>query len=197
MSSKEVYLDVFTSETKILLLNIGSNRNPIYPPEHDRTVSVMAFEPLLSVVNQIIPHDRLFIIPAAVSNKSCLSTFHIFNNNGLSSSLSDPSCPNFWNNNESRGDGKKVIVPTVSMGEVIDAIPPEISIRYLKTDMQGHDFSSIQSAGTRIQRIDYMKTEVGYRNAQSYKDTDNDFCRNWLPHMTDLGFRVHAFQVYT
>jgi hypothetical protein len=194
-SHEDGFLNVFSPGTKQVYLNIGSNESPIYPPEKDETVFVLAFEPLLSVINGIVPHDRLFVIPAAVSSTSGLRTFHVFNDKGLSSSLSTPQSSMFWNDNKSRGDGKKVVVPALSMSEVIVSIPPEINIRYLKTDMQGHDFISVESAGTQIQRIDYIKTEVSYHNARTYANIDNDFCRNWLPHMTALGFRLHAFEV--
>lgn len=74
----------------------------------------------------------------------------------------------------------------------MDMIPATVDIAFLKSDIQGDDFEAIQSIGNDLLRIKWLSTEVWHHNLQSYKGVHNDFCRDWLPHLTALGFSVRA-----
>jgi Methyltransferase FkbM domain len=83
------------------------------------------------------------------------------------------------------------VVPTVTLRQILQAIPKRIQrIPYLKTDLQGHDWSVILSAGDDLRHrpVDYLYTEVYFDLVSTYKDVQNDFCRDWLPSMKNLGY---------
>merc|ERR1711976_173059 len=60
------------------------------------------------------------------------------------------------------------------------------------SDIQGADFETIKSVGKDMKRIPWIATEVWHHNIQSYTNVNNDFCREWLPYMTSLGYIVRA-----
>lgn len=51
---------------KNVIINIGTNYNPIMPPEDDPTTMVIAVEPILETATKIKKHDRLMVINTAV-----------------------------------------------------------------------------------------------------------------------------------
>ena len=83
------------------------------------------------------------------------------------------------------------ITPIFSMEDVIDAVPPQVPIPIAKLDMQGYDFQAISSVKDRakLHRLVNLETEVYTGSTQTYKDTTNHFCTQWLPHMTGMGMR--------
>jgi FkbM family methyltransferase len=184
---------VLAANTKAVVLNFGSSFNPVDPPPGDDSVSAIAFEPLIDVCGKIERKERLHLVCAAVSDRTGMSVMHRYNSGGISSSLAEASYQAKWNDDASRGDGEKVIVPTLSFTDVLNAIPRDIHIWYLKTDMQGYDLQSLKSAGEEVRRIHYIKTEVMYRNLKSFAGSDNDFCRHWIPYMTYLGYDLVAY----
>jgi len=184
---------VLSPNTKSVVLNFGSSFNPIDPPVDDDTVSAIAFEPLIDVCGKIERKERLHLVCAAVSDRTGMAVMHRYNRGGMSSSLREVSFQAHWNNDVSRGDGAKEVVPTLSCTDVLNAIPQDITIWYLKTDMQGHDLQSLKSAGEEIRRIHYIKTEVMFKNLKSFEGADNDFCRHWVPYMTYLGYDLIAY----
>jgi hypothetical protein len=85
VAASTVQLDL-PSSAKFVLLNIGSNVDPVLPPANDSCVVAIAFEPLVHA--SIPPAPRLFVVPAAVSDSASLSTMRLFDKNaGQSSSL--------------------------------------------------------------------------------------------------------------
>lgn len=153
-------------------MELGSNLDPILPPPEDPTVSVLVFEPLYSVAAQIPEVDRRHVVAAAVSDRSGLSMFTMYNDDGLSSSLATVSVSDKWNSGRDT-DGKRLIVPCVALKDVLQDIPTATSIWVLKTDMQGFDFRTVQSVGSLITRIPYLITEVSHDNFHSYDGLSN------------------------
>jgi FkbM family methyltransferase len=174
-----------------IFLNLGSNVDPILPPEkYFENSLTLAFEPLVSC--QIRPHPLLRVIPSAISTKAGITTMYFYNHKGESSSLSRvlPSHQSFWNSGR-KEDGQAFIVPTVSLNHILDALPPSIvRIPYMKTDLQGYDWAVISNAKDALIRrpIDYLYTEVHFDRETSYEGVHNDFCRDWWPSMNQLGY---------
>jgi len=170
-----------------VLLNIGSNTQPLNPPAGSNSTAVVAFEPI--VYAQIQPCQRLYVVPAAVSNESGLALMGVYNANGLSSSLAEPV-----------GNGRKwqrVIgetsphktVPVVSMYSVLESLRG-VRILLLKTDMQGYDFHALQSAGNKLKSVPYIMAECSVEDTYSYGGVGaaNDYCHHHLPHFLSLGY---------
>ena len=112
----------------------------------------------------------------------------VYNTNGVSSSLAKPSKEQFWNSDKTRGDGKAMLVPVITLSSVINAIATETKISLIKTDMEGVDFVAIKEAATALKkRVTHLYTEVWFDDTRTYH-AENDLCRDWLPFMTELGY---------
>lgn len=59
-----------------------------------------------------------------------------YNNNGVSSSLSQPQTTNHWNTDAARGDGSMLVTPVFSLADILDVIPTHVPITHAKLDMQ-------------------------------------------------------------
>ena len=184
--------------TKAVLLNVGSSLEPVLPAATADDVVAVAFEPLLHIAARIPEHPKLRVVPAAVSSFNGLRTMTVYNANGISSSLGPAAADSFWNTNASRGDGRLIVVPVLSLRTVLESFAT-VDIPYLKTDMQGADFAAIHSVvetdPAMLRRIPYLLTEVWLHNEQSYLGFDNDLCRNWLPLMDDVGYTLVYIRV--
>jgi hypothetical protein len=128
----------------------------------------IAVEPLLSVIRKIKPHPRLLVIPCAISGFTGFHPFYAYND-GLSSSLSParediPDLAN-WKSKELPEDMPRLnLVPVLTMKDLLAAIPLDLDIEMIKTDMQGHDLSAIKSAGLSIRRARYIHHEAACQN---------------------------------
>jgi FkbM family methyltransferase len=165
-------------------MNIGSNLTPIVPtPQDDPCTVAIAFEPIVAA--QIPPHPALHVVAAAVTPEAGWAAMHVYNRNGLSSSLTKPSYEGKWNQN----GGSLKVVPTMSLRTILASLQP-YTIDFIKTDMQGHDFSAISSAGDLLvqQGVKRLMTEVYWGNVVTYQGIHNDFCKDWWPYMTKIGY---------
>lgn len=176
---------------QIVVIDLGAHSNPIIPTKDN--VKVLAFEPNLDIIKRITPQSYLHIIPSIVSNETSIKILNLYND-GLSSSVYIHSHDSFWNTDKERGDGRKILVPSISFTEVLLSISNSADIRFLKTDIQGQDFTTLTSAGLLIKRIPYIKTEVSIGNCATYIGATNDFCRNWLPYMTSIGYNLYGLE---
>lgn len=171
-----------------LIVNIGANQNPIMPRTCDGPCAMsIAFEPI--VPELIKPHRQLRVIPAAVTgdDKGGIASMMIYNERGMSSSLSQAS-QKPWGETQNANATEK-FVPTIAMRTVLQSIPVSKAIDLLMTDMQGHDFVAVSSASDLLTaRVKRLRTEVYYDDFVSYDNVHNDFCRDWLPFMTKLGY---------
>lgn len=178
--------------TSMVVLNIGSNIDPILPRvENGPCAHAIAFEPM--VPDQIPSHPQLTVIPAAVSNISGSATMHMYNVHGVSSSIYQADEKFGWARGQNAGGSRNV--PLVSLQQVIAAVPLHIPIRLVMTDIQGHDFTAVSSAITTItsRQIPYLRTEVSLDGTFSYPGAKNDLCRDWIPFMEQHGYVFEGF----
>eukprot|EP00966_Prymnesium_polylepis_P000585 13191-Prymnesium_polylepis.1 len=68
----------------------------------------------------------------------------------------------------------------IAMRILLRSLPPAVTVRQVKTDMQGHDFLALSSAGAELRRVHYLQTEVWFAKTSTYEGARNDFC-------TDIG----------
>ena len=88
-----------------------------------------------------------------------------------------------------------MIVPVITLSSVLKAIPGRVKVSFVKTDMQGFDFVAIRAAGQALkERVTHILNEVWFGDVYSYK-AENDFCRDWLPFMTELGYVLKKIDV--
>lgn len=173
--------------TSRVIMNIGSNIDPVLPPHDDPLTIAIAFEPVVGCL--IKKHPRLYVVPAAVSAKGAWATMGVYNSHGLSSSLSAPSTKKArYMKLLRRAQPEVLFVPVLSMVQVLEGIPPEVEIWFIKTDMQGHDFEALAGGGELLKRVHYLRVEAWAENVYSYEGAHNDFCNDHFPYFTALGF---------
>ena len=188
----ELRRELLSAEARTVYLNLGAHITPLLPPEDDPTTISIAYEPLAHA--QILPRPRLYVVPAAVAAEGGAA---IMSNMGESSSLSAPAL-------EGRAIAKRAIfrnytakeqriVPVVAMSAVLRGIPPDMTVLFLKTDMQGHDLSALRAAGSLLAtRVHYIMSECYLRGTYVYLGVQNDYCRDFLPTMLALGYEPLA-----
>ena len=172
-----------------LALTIGSHIEPLLPAPDGVAI---AFEP---VVHSLIkPQPRLFVVPAAVAAEDGIAAMEKFAgiHGSQSSSLSAPARQAYWNH----GVGL-IAVPVVSFRGLLASLPPAdvLTLHALKTDMQGHDFATLESVGAQLRRAHWVLAETYLRGDSAYKlPVGNDFCSLLLPHMTRMGYKLHELR---
>jgi len=180
---------------KSVIINVGCNLDPIMPPEHDNTTMVIAVEPIIETASRIPKHPRLWVIAAAVApGDAHLQTMKIHNVGGASSSLAAPKDKTaFWvGNSKAQGWPAAQIVPVISLSMLLAAIPRNVHIRHLKTDMQGFDFAAVSGAGRLLRRVPEVLTEVYLGSAEPYEGVSNSLKRDWEPYMQSVGYKKVA-----
>lgn len=176
--------------TRSVILNIGSNVDPIIPrPSDGPCAMAIAFEPIVPC--QVPAHPQLHVVAAAVGSSRGLATMTVMNEVGVSSSLSKPATEAGWNGDPNR-DGKKMVVPIFPFQDVLNSIPTNVGIDFIKTDMQGHDFAAVSGVGKSLaaRGVPRLITEVYLDDTQTYEGVNNDLCRDWLPYMTSVGYEL-------
>ena len=195
-------IDKLPPDTRALLMNIGSNIDPVIVDRQHRNSSVViAFEPV--VPHLIPPRPGLFVVPAAVSSGDDVTAMRVSGRSlkwvGSTSSLGDledlrsqyAAAPEGMDKlaGSDKVAGVSVrMVPVLSMRAVMKSLPSHVPFVYLKSDMQGYDFAALSSVGEQLLRAQFLRTEANFNLRAGYKNVRNDFCSNWLPHMTRLGF---------
>ena len=180
---------IFPARTKGVIVNLGSHADPINPPPDDPRIAVLAVEPDPATISRIKRKDRRFVLAAAVAGTAGLATMHRYNN-GVSSSLSKMAHDFFNprpapNVDEWKGpQGSPFFVSVVTLEHILHAIPKNIDVLYIKTDMQGYDLDGIKSAGPSLRRVYKIMSEVALSGVRRYLTAPpNDFNLDWEPFM--------------
>lgn len=172
-------------------INIGPSTTPI-EVDGDGNLLILV-DPLPSVaayLRQQFGTPHVLVYEAAISNFSGTAVFHEYNLKGMSSSLSTPTESASWNQNST-----SITVQVHTLKELLDAIPSNLAISFLKTDMQGYDFTAIKSAGNELKRVKRIMSEVFQDGKPSYANTLNEYNRDWLPYMTGMGYTMDSEQI--
>ena len=84
-------------------------------------------------------------------------------------------------------------VPVIRLEEVLNAVPADIAIAYVKTDVQGVDLQVLQSAGESLRRAERVRAEV--TNLETYKKLDGKGMateNEMKAHLQKMGFELIA-----
>jgi FkbM family methyltransferase len=172
---------------KTVWINVGTHTDPLLPPDNDKSVMVIGFEPNLELIRRITPHERVYIVPAAVGNFEGVAAFHLSNNDGSSSSLAQ-----FHDHAAKLNSGKSSYVPVVRLDSILQQIPDHIKVDKIKIDAQGFDLEVIKSAGSQLHRFKSIIGEVVVNEDLAYyKDVDNSR-KSWLAFMGKNGYKKVA-----
>lgn len=100
---------------------------------------------------------RLFALPVAISTERGWMDFHV-NSSNATSSLLETVQGNMVDALTKTVETRKV--PVLRLQDVLERIPLDVDVEYLKTDVQGHDLQVLKSAGEQIRRVGRVKVEV-------------------------------------
>jgi len=176
-----------------VIINIGPYIDPPVPPgEH---TAVIAVEPILKTAGLIPHHHNTFVVTAAVSDTVGLGRMAAYNF-GMSSSLSEVREEGeegelYWAKEERQGGWPAFnIVPVLTLEHLLAAVPENVTILSVITDMQGHDLKAAKSASLpSLRRVRRYQAEVycgAYDGGYSIEDNS---AAEWREHMEAAGFR--------
>ena len=187
----------FPSTATHALINIGCNTDPILPPANDTSVVALCFEPM--VFDKIPPTDRLFVVPVAVADEAGLTSMGFAGGTAQASSLAEIGDKKLYDHlHADERKGKRVVpqkrvVPIMPMRVVLDSLRDDLTLWFLKTDMQGFDYrGALKPAGERLKKIHYVNSETFLLGVSGYSGVSNDYCQDTLPLMLSLGFEPVA-----
>lgn len=138
-------------------IDVGAHNNPLTPPEG---VRLYAFEPTISLANQILGRPRTTVIAAAVSDTPGIAQFHTVNddNNNSLLPLDADALSTFAGLREKR-TGEASLVPVVRLDDFMSAINAS-EVDFLKVDTEGNDLAVLRSLGRRIRDIRQIQVEA-------------------------------------
>ncbi len=162
--------------------------------ESNDDVAVIAIEPLEECWKDWPDNPRLIALPVAISLERGFMDFNVNSDNATSSLL-----PSVEGNSAEKYTRTVRVdkVPVLRLEDVLERIPPDVEVEFLKTDVQGHDLQVLQSAGDQLRRVEKVQTEI--INEKIYEGegalrpgTEAEF----VAHMESKGFRfVEDFAV--
>jgi FkbM family methyltransferase len=157
------------------------------PDPNDSKMAVLAVEANIQLYNNMPRHPRLFVMYCAIGAHAGFAQFNSYNTNGLSSSLSKPAnqTANFVKTNLAE---RSSIVPVLTLLALLEAIPSNIHIEFLKTDLQGHDYAALLSAGSMLRRVSRIMSECYAPGTSTYANAHNECDRDIDPLLSRLGF---------
>lgn len=129
------------------------------------TIGLIAIEPQEQCWAKWPDRARLISLPVAIFTERGTMDFHV-NAADVTSSLATSKTGTELDAQLTTVEVRKV--PVLRLEDVLAAIPPEIEIDYLKSDVQGADLQVLQSAGEQLRRVRRVKVEVV--NAPYYTD---------------------------
>ena len=187
---------LFPPDVHKLWINLGSHIDP--PVSDDPHTYTLAIEPVLETAKAIKKHPRLIIITVAISDFIGFAKFNVYNQAGVSSSLDEanhnttvwgPGGTKSWAYNPVEYPPLH-IVPVMTLKALIKSLPRNITIEFLKTDLQGHDFKAIKSAGNSLIGIHKIMVECYCHGFHAFAlDVDNSF-ESHNAHITSMGFTL-------
>gem|GEM_PF-1721157 len=133
----------------------------------ERSVGMIGVEPIIGAFEHWPNTARLIGLPIALSYERGEMDFHI-NVHELGSSLLE-TVPNKELPLADLANKTVEIrkVPVLRLEDVMERIPADLPIEYLKVDVQGLDLQVLKSAGDHIRRVEKIRTEV--TNSEFYK----------------------------
>ena len=63
---------------KHVIINVGSNVDPPFPPADNESIAVLAVEPVLGTAAKIAKHPRLYVICAAIADTTQFQSIYLY-----------------------------------------------------------------------------------------------------------------------
>lgn len=160
--------------TKRIWIDVGAHEcETTLPYLHEfEDLILIAFEPLPDKWQKLYnKHPRLIALPFAIAPDEGIVKFYRTENN-VSSSLLEINPEGFerWRNKRGLEVIEVLNVPTMRLETLLNLIPLDYYIEFLKVDARGYDLEVVRSAGRHLHRIEKVKMEVAVTPVQLYKN---------------------------
>ena len=143
--------------------------------------------------------DRRHCAAVAVADEAGLTSMGFAGGTAQASSLAEIGDKKLYDHlHADERKGKRVVpqkrvVPIMPMRVVLDSLRDDLTLWFLKTDMQGFDYrGALKPAGERLKKIHYVNSETFLLGVSGYSGVSNDYCQDTLPLMLSLGFEPVA-----
>ena len=178
-----VWVDVGAHHLETTLAAMQKNPNLV----------LVAIEPLSEARAEWPESHRIIGIPVALGRERGWMDFHVSQLNGASSLLETDPEPSLIPLTDLAATTVEVRkVPVLLLEDVLERIPPEIDIEFLKLDIQGVDLQVLKSAREQLRRVWHVKTEVIAHNEGVYLGEGEDAPGSeaeFTSYMESMGFR--------
>lgn len=154
--------------------------------QQNKDLGLIAIEPMEQCWRQWPASDRLIAVPVAIFVERGQRDFNV-NASDATSSLAKgvPGAPLA----ELRKTVEVRKVPVLRLEDILERVPPELVITFLKTDVQSLDLQVLKSGGEELRRVFRVKTEV--INDERYLDLAGERHgteREFVDYMGQMGF---------
>ena len=182
----------FTDDPRLtgVALDLGAGAYPSTCFPSTCTVKTLGFEPIPELCLKGNRTRQIHMVRASVANFTGFSSsFRVMGGSTYrSSSLMVPA---------KKGTGMtttdhKLNVAVLSFEDVLNIVPEDLPILFVKMNLAGFDFETIRSAGEGVRRISFIKSEVMAQRQYAFVGASNDLCRDWLPFMRGMHFELLA-----
>jgi FkbM family methyltransferase len=149
----------FPDHVRSVIVDVGAHkleRTKRYL-RRDPDVSIVAIEPLWEPWESWPDEPRVIGVPVAISLERKMLEFNV-NSNEDTSSLLDTIPGNKFEVTMKTVEVRQV--PGVRLEDVLERIPPDLPIVFLKTDIQGMDLAALKSASEHLRRVKRVQTEI-------------------------------------
>lgn len=152
----------------------------------DDALGIVAIEPLSEPWKKWPKAPRVIGVPAAISLERGVLEFNV-NEKPVTSSLLKTT-----ENSLLSTDTVEVRkVPGVRLEDVLERIPPELEIVFLKTDVQGMDLAVLMSGGEHLRRVKEVHSEVVEDTSYEKKGVGSMSSEaEFTEYMRSMGFSV-------
>jgi len=152
----------------------------------NKDLGLIAIEPMDQCWRRWPASDRLIALPVAIFVERGQRDFNV-NAHDATSSLAKgmPGAPL----EAPRKTVEVRSVPVLRLEDVLERIPAELEITFLKTDVQSLDLQVLRSGGEQLRRVFRVKTEV--INDERYQDVDGEGHgteKEFVEYMGRMGF---------
>jgi len=152
-------------------------------------LAIIAIEPMFEHWETWPKNPRLIGVPAAISLERGMLEFNANEADGTNSLLETKPGTRFADNVMRTVEVRSV--PSVRLEDVLERIPRDLPIDFLKTDIQGMDLQALKSAGAQLQRVKRVQTEI--INSALYEKSGPESMsteQEFLDYMKSMGFSL-------
>jgi FkbM family methyltransferase len=145
---------------------------------------VIGIEPLEERWREWPDHPNLIALPVAIADERGWLEFKVAASTAASSLLKGSV------DDEVLGTVELRQVPVLRLEDVLERIPPDVEVEYVKTDVQGLDLEVLRSAGEQLRRVTFVRTEVILYDAYVPEGERGPATEaEYLDYMQQMGFR--------